>query len=111
MSVFRSIREQRRVSGGIVVALLILGAMVSLHHHPLAAPADALRLSQASADGQPDRSVDCVVCRALDPVQLVLARGAAPPLLVARTVPELAAGVLSLFLATSFSPRAPPAAV
>lgn len=93
------------------MALLLLGAVVSLHYHPLAAPAEMRRLADSHTAGQPDRSVECVVCRALDPVQLAIARGAAPPQFVARVLPELAAGVAALFVATPFSPRAPPAAV
>lgn len=111
MRAFASIREKRRLSGGIVVALLLVGALASLHHHALASPAELLRLTAGSAEGQPDRAVDCVVCRATGPAGLVIARGAAPPVPVARALETFATGITSCGTASSFSPRAPPAAV
>ena len=109
MRAFAPIRERRRLAGGIVVALLLLGGIASVHHHQLVAPADGLAFETAAQlEDHGARTVDCVVCRALHPVQSVSGCHPAPPLLVGSSVAERDVEILPVSVARSFPPRAPP---
>ena len=104
------LQARRRLSGAIVAALLLFGVVGSFHHHKLAAPAQSLAIGVAAGESHPARSIDCVVCRAADPVHLVAVREPAPPLAVAHSVIHAFAAPVSAATSRSFSPRAPPAA-
>ncbi|MDP9193037.1 MAG: hypothetical protein M3P06_15160 [Acidobacteriota bacterium] len=103
-------RAQRRLSGLVVVALLILGAMTAGHHHRLVAPAGAPAISAPESFDPIGRTTDCVVCRAADPARIVIAEIAAPRvLIVPLTFVSTTANALPAFYRPC-SPRAPPSA-
>jgi len=103
-------RAQRRLSGCVVVALLILGAMTAGHHHRLVAPADALGIGAPQPLDPMGRPADCVACRATDPARIAIAEVAAPRILITSlAVPALTKDTLPVFFRPC-SPRAPPAA-
>ena len=103
-------RAQRRLSGCVVVALLILAAITAGHHHRLVAPAEALGFAAPQAFDPMGRTADCVVCRASDPARIAIAEVAAPQILITPVAaPTLTKNALPLFFRPC-SPRAPPAA-
>ncbi|HYC60742.1 MAG TPA: hypothetical protein VEK79_14355 [Thermoanaerobaculia bacterium] len=111
MGVFTRLREQRRLSGCIVAALLILGALTGAHHHRLHVPAEALAFSAYEPLDSASRSTECVVCRAADPARVEIARLSVPRVLVV-TIAD--ATLTERAVVASFSPsspRAPPAAL
>ncbi len=108
MGVFTRLRAQRRLSGYVVVALLILAGITAGHHHRLVAPPDALGIAAPSAFEPMARTTDCVVCRAADPARVVLAEIAAPQAVI---TPVVSCAPTEHALPASFrpcSPRAPP---
>jgi hypothetical protein len=110
MAAFGHLREQRRLSGWIVAALVILGAFSASHHHRLVAATDALAITAPEAFDAGTRSTDCVVCRAADPARVEIARLSLPRFLVT-SIPAPAPAEHAL--TASFrpcSPRAPPVA-
>ncbi len=110
MGAFAHMRAQRRLSGLVVVALLILGAMTAGHHHRLVAPAGAPAISAPESFDPIGRTTDCVVCRAADPARIVIAEIAAPRvLIVPLTFVSTTANALPAFYRPC-SPRAPPSA-
>ena len=109
MGAFAHMRAQRRLSGCVVVALLILGVIAAGHHHRLVAPADALGIGAPQSFDPMGRTADCVACRAADPARIVIAEVAAPRILVTPVaVPALTKNALPVFFRPC-SPRAPPA--
>jgi hypothetical protein len=110
MGAFARMRAQRGLSGFVVVALLILGAMAAGHHHRLVAPANALGVSVPEPIDAAGRPADCVACRAADPARIVIAEVIAPRVLITSiAVPASTTNVLPAFFRPC-SPRAPPAA-
>ena len=110
MGAFAHMRAQRRLSGLVVVALLILGAMTAGHHHRLVAPADELAIGAPQSFDPMGRTADCVACRATDPARIVITEVAAPRLLITPiAVPALTKNALPAVFRPC-SPRAPPAA-
>ena len=110
MGAFAHMRAQRRLSGFVVVALLILGAITAGHHHRLVAPADALGIGAPQSFDPMGRTTDCVACRASDPARIVIAEVVAPRVLITPiAVPPLTKNALPVFFRPC-SPRAPPAA-
>jgi hypothetical protein len=110
MGAFAHMRAQRRLSGFVVVALLILGAITAGHHHRLVAPADALGIGAPQSFDPVGRTTDCVACRASDPARIVIAEVVAPRVLITPiAVPPLTKNALPVFFRPC-SPRAPPAA-
>jgi hypothetical protein len=109
MGAFARLRTRRRLSGCVVFALLILGAMAAGHHHPLVGP-DASAIAAPSAVTPMARMTECAICRAADPVRIVVADLVAPEVAVTTFV---APTVAEHALPASFrpcSPRAPPVA-
>ena len=95
MGAFVRLRAQRRLSGWIVVAFLVLGVISAGHHHALAAS---------------DEASDCVVCRAADPVRIELPDVVVPDVVLTSAVtPELTEPTHPQPF-PRFSPRAPPVA-
>jgi hypothetical protein len=110
MRAFAHMRAQRRLSGFVVVALLIFGAVAAGHHHRLVAPADVLGIGAPQPVDPMGRTTDCVACRAADPARIVIAEVAAPRILItAVAVPALTKSVSPAFFRPC-SPRAPPLA-
>src|SRR5688572_26275166 len=110
MGAFVHMRAQRRLSGFVVVALLIFGAVAAGHHHRLVTPSDALGIGAPQAFDPMGRTADCVACRAADPARIVIAEVAAPRILITSiAVPALTKNALPAFFRPC-SPRAPPAA-
>jgi hypothetical protein len=110
MGAFALLRGQRRLSGFVVVALLIFGAVAAGHHHRLVAPSDALGIGAPQAIDPMGRTTDCVACRAADPARIVIAEVAAPRILITSiVVPALTKNAPPAF-SRPCSPRAPPAA-
>jgi hypothetical protein len=110
MGAFALLRAQRRLSGCVVVALLILSGLSAGHHHRLVAPAAALGIAAPSAVDPLGKSVDCVVCRAADPARIEIAALSAPQTVITAVV---LAPLTEHVVPASFrpcSPRAPPAA-
>jgi hypothetical protein len=110
MRAFALLRAQRRLSGCVVVALLILGGISAGHHHRLAAPPDALGFAGPSAVDPLGRAADCVVCRAADPARVEIAELHTPQIAVTAVIlpPLTTHDVPASF--RPCSPRAPPAA-
>mgnify|MGYP003575139776 CR=1 FL=1 len=110
MGALTHLRTRRRLSGCIVVALLILGVIAAGHHHRLVAPVHALGVSTPEPIDPMGRTTDCLACRASDPARVVIAEVAAPRALVTLiTLPTTTTNVLPAFFRPC-SPRAPPAA-
>jgi hypothetical protein len=108
MGAFARLRAQRRLSGCIVFALLILGAITAGHHHRLAVP-DAAGITAPSAFDPMARATECVVCRAADPARVVLAELVAPQIVITSvTTPTITEHALPATFRPC-SPRAPPA--
>lgn len=110
MRSFAFLRARRRTSAAIVFALLMLGAVQSLHHHRLVGTQEALEIEASSVESHQARSVDCVICRATDPVRLVVAHESAPPVVESASFTPALRAVVSTSSARWFSPRAPPSA-
>ncbi len=108
MGAFARLRAARRLSGCVVVALLILGAISAGHHHRLAAPPDTLGFAAPSSLDPMARATDCVVCRAADAAQVVLADVAVPHVVIVALVspPVTERAITAPF--RPCSPRAPP---
>lgn len=104
------LRARRRTSAAIVFALLLLGAVQSLHHHRLVGAHEALEIGEPSIESHQARSIDCVICRATDPVRLVAAHEPAPPVVESASFTPALRAVVSTTSARWFSPRAPPSA-
>jgi len=101
-------RAQRRLSGFVVVALLIFGAVAAGHHHRLVAPADTLVIGAPQSFDPMGRTMDCVACRAADPARIVIAEVVAPRILITSiAVPALTKNAPPAFFRPC-SPRAPP---
>jgi hypothetical protein len=110
MGAFAYMRAQRRLSGCVVVALLILGAIATGHHHRLVAPVNGLSVAAPESIDPMGRTAECVACRAADPARIVIAEVAAPRILITPVaVPALTKNALPAFFRPC-SPRAPPAA-
>ena len=95
MGAFVRLRAQRRLSGWIVVAFLVLGVISAGHHHALAAS---------------DEAADCVVCRAADPVRIVLPDVVVPDVVLTSVVTPALTEPAHLQSFPRCSPRAPPVA-
>lgn len=103
-------RAQRRLSGFVVVALLIFGAVAAGHHHRLVAPSDAIGIGAHHPFDPMGRTADCVACRAADPARIVIAEVIAPRILITPVaVPALTKNAPPA-LFRPCSPRAPPIA-
>ena len=110
MGAFAHMRAQRRLSGFVVVALLIFGAVAAGHHHRLVAPSDAMSIGAPQSFDPMGRTADCVACRAADPARIVIAEVAAPRILITPVVvPALTESAPPAYFRPC-SPRAPPAA-
>ena len=110
MGAFAHMRAQRRLSGFVVVALLIFGAVAAGHHHRLVPSSDALAIGAPQAFDPMGRTADCVGCRAADPARIVIAEVAAPRILITPVVvPALTESAPPAYFRPC-SPRAPPAA-
>jgi hypothetical protein len=102
---------QRRLSGCVVVALLILAAISAGHHHRLVGLPDAAGITAPSASDPMARATDCVVCRAADPARIVLADLVTPQVVITTVVtPTIAEHALPATFRPC-SPRAPPAVI
>jgi hypothetical protein len=103
-------RAQRHLSGFVVVALLVLGAVAAGHHHRLVAPADTLGIGAPQPVDPMGRTTDCVACRASDPARIVIAEVVARRILITPiSVPALTKSAPPAFFRPC-SPRAPPIA-
>lgn len=110
MGAFARLRAQRRLSGCVVFALLILGAMAAGHHHRLVGP-DASAIAAPSAAAPMARMNECAICRAADPARIVLADVVAPEVVITTSVvPTVAEHALPATFRPC-SPRAPPIAI
>jgi hypothetical protein len=110
MGAFTRLRGQRRLSGCVVVALLMLGAIASTHHHRLVVPADALAIGAGESFEAASRSTDCVICRAADPARIEIAQLAMPRVLVVSFVAPTLTERATPAAFRPCSPRAPPVA-
>jgi hypothetical protein len=111
MRAFARLRAQRRLSGSVVFALLILGALSAGHHHRLVVQPDAAGISAPSAFDPMARATECVVCRAADPARIVLVDIAAPQVdITSFVVPTLTEHAIPAAFRPC-SPRAPPVAI
>ena len=103
-------RAQRRLSGFVVVALLIFGAVAAGHHHRLVAPSDALGIGAHHSFDPMGRTADCVVCRVASPAPIVVVEIAAPPVVVTSFVFPASTDRVVHASFRPCSPRAPPIA-
>jgi hypothetical protein len=111
MKAYSILRAHRRLSALVVALLIVFGTVSSLHHHSLAAPADGQVLGTLSGEDHPSRSLDCLVCRAMDAAPLVAQQSLVPDTLVAASAAIDPVSTPAPLLAPSSSPRAPPAHV
>jgi hypothetical protein len=109
MGAFALLRAQRRLSGVIVVALLILGGISASHHHRLMPAGDALAFTAPGGPTEhPSRTTDCVVCRAADPAPIVVVVTRVPQVVVTRVAVAAVSEETRQAAFRPSSPRAPP---
>lgn len=110
MGAFALLRAQRRLSGVIVVALLILGGISASHHHRLMPGSDGLAFAAPGGESEhPSRTTDCVVCRAADPAPIVVVAVRVPHVVVTRVTVAAVSHETRQAAFRPSSPRAPPA--
>jgi hypothetical protein len=109
MGTFGQIRVQRRLSGWIVVAFLILGVLSAGHHHRLVGSDDTLRFA-APSSAEVIAGADCVFCRAADPVRIVLPDVVVPDVVITSVVTPALTDPIHPQTFPRCSPRAPPVA-